>query len=84
MSELAAVLTGCHACRSPFVESINKKMKEGLPDSRIADWLKEQGGYISRITLGRHKREHLIDSFEKKRKEAAKCYSASRRPLNLR
>jgi len=81
MSELAPVLTGCHACRSPFVESINKKMKEGLPDSRIADWLKEQGGYISRITLGRHKREHLIDSFEKKRKEAAEVLQRQQKTI---
>ena len=81
MPELAPVLTGCHACRSPFVESINKKIKEGLPDSRISEWLKEQGGYISRITIGRHKRDHLIDTFEKKRKEAAEVLQRQQKTL---
>jgi hypothetical protein len=81
MSELAPVLTGCHACRSPFVESINKKMKEGLPDLRISEWLREQGGYISRITLGRHKREHLVDAFEKKRKQAAEVLQRQQKTI---
>jgi len=81
MSKLAPVLTGCHACRSPFVESINKKIKEGLPDSRISEWLKEQGGYISRITIGRHKRDHLIDTFEKKRKEAVEVLQRQQKTL---
>ena len=67
---MTAVLTNCHACRSPLIESINKKMKEGVPDLRIADWLKEQGGYISRISLGKHRRDHLIEKHEAARKEA--------------
>ena len=70
MPEMIAVLTNCHACRSPLIESINKKMKEGVPDLRIADWLKEQGGYISRISLGKHRRDHLIEKHEAARKEA--------------
>ena len=70
MPEMTAVLTNCHACRSPLIESINKKMKEGVPDLRIADWLKEQGGYISRISLGKHRRDHLIEKHEAARKEA--------------
>ena len=45
-------------------------MKEGVPDLRIADWLKEQGGYISRISLGKHRRDHLIEKHEAARKEA--------------
>ena len=70
MSELAPMLTGCHVCRSPLVESINKKIKDGIPDLRIAEWLKENGGYISRVTIGRHKRDHLVDKHEKARIEA--------------
>jgi hypothetical protein len=72
MAELAPVLTGCHACRSPLVESINKKIKEGVPDLRISEWLKENGGYISRVTIGRHKRDHLVEKHEKARIEAVK------------
>lgn len=70
MTELAAVLTQCLACRSPFVEQINKKMKEGIPDIRISDWLKENGGYISRISLGKHKRDHLTAPHEAARQAA--------------
>jgi hypothetical protein len=56
-------------------------MKEGLPDLRISEWLREQGGYISRITLGRHKREHLVDAFEKKRKQAAEVLQRQQKTI---
>jgi len=72
VAELAPVLTQCAACRSPFVEAINKKMKEGIPDIRIADWLKENGGYISRVSLGKHKRDHLVERHEAARIAAQK------------
>lgn len=81
MSELAPVLTGCHACRSPLVETINKKIKEGVPDMRIAEWLKENGAYISRVTIGRHKREHLIDKHEAARKQAAEVLKRQQKTL---
>jgi hypothetical protein len=70
MTELAPVLTGCHVCRSPLVETINKKMRDGVPDQTISDWLKENAQYISRITLGKHKREHLMDKHERLRQQA--------------
>jgi hypothetical protein len=81
MSELAPVLTGCHVCRSPLVESINKKIKEGVPDLRISDWLKENGAYISRVTIGRHKRDHLIEKHEKARKEAVEVLKRQQKTL---
>jgi hypothetical protein len=70
MTELAPVLTQCSACRSPFVESINKKMRDGVADIRISEWLKENGGYISRISLGKHKRDHLTAPHEAARQAA--------------
>jgi hypothetical protein len=70
VTELAPVLTGCHVCRSPLVEAINKKMKDGVPDIAIADWLKDAGHYVSRITLGKHKREHLTEPHERLRRKA--------------
>lgn len=70
MTELAPVLTGCHVCRSPLVETINKKMREGVPDQTISNWLKENAQYVSRITLGKHKREHLMEKHERLRQQA--------------
>lgn len=70
--DLAPVLTGCHVCRSPLVELINKRMKDGMPDLKIAGWLKEEGYYISRNTLGKHKREHLTTPHETARIAAVK------------
>ena len=81
MAELTPVLTGCHACRSPLVESINKKIKEGVPDLRISEWLKENGGYISRVTIGRHKRDHLVEKHEKARIEAVKILKNQQKTL---
>ncbi len=72
MPELTAVLTQCHACRSPFVDGINKKMREGLPDTKISEWLKENGAYISRVSLGKHKRDHLVEKHEAARIAAQK------------
>ena len=70
MTELAPVLTGCHVCRSPLVETINKKMRDQVPDQRISEWLEENAQYISRITLGKHKREHLTEPHERLRQNA--------------
>ncbi len=70
--DLAPVLTGCHVCRSPLVELINKRMKDGMPDLKIATWLKDEGYYISSNTLGKHKREHLTTPHESARIAAVK------------
>ncbi|CAB4177676.1 hypothetical protein UFOVP1344_43 [uncultured Caudovirales phage] len=81
MSELAPVLTGCHVCRSPLIETINKKIKDGVPDQKISDWLKENNAYVSRVTIGRHKRDHLMDKHEKARVEAVKILKDQQKTL---
>lgn len=48
---------------------------------RIAEWLKENGAYISRVTIGRHKREHLIDKHEAARKQAAEVLKRQQKTL---
>lgn len=72
MADLAPVLTGCHVCRSPLVELINKRIGQGMSDIAVSNWLKDEGAYISRITIGKHKREHLTSAHESARIEAAK------------
>ena len=64
MSVLAPVLERCAACRSPFSEQIYQKMSSGMPDTKLADWLKENNAYISRITLGQHRRSHLTTEYQ--------------------
>ncbi len=72
MAELAPVLTGCHVCRSPLIELINKRIASGMSDIAVSNWLKDEGAYISRITIGKHKREHMTSQHESARIEAAK------------
>lgn len=72
MTELAPVLTGCHVCRSPLVDLINKRIAQGMSDVAVSNWLKDEGAYISRITIGKHKREHMTSDHESARIEAAK------------
>lgn len=72
MPELAPVLTNCHACRSPFVDGINRKLKEGVPDGKVSEWLKENGAYISRVSINKHKLQHLVTEHEAARIAAAK------------
>lgn len=70
MTDLAPVLTGCHVCRSPLVDALNKKMRDGMSDVQLSKWLDDAGHYISRITLGKHKRDHLTEDHELKRMNA--------------
>lgn len=74
LGNLSPVLVQCAACRSPFAEQINERMKRGVPDTQIAKWLKDNEGYISRITLGLHKRDHLTDEFQSAKKIAIKAF----------
>jgi hypothetical protein len=76
MDELAKtpVLAQCAACRSPFAEQINERMRRGAPDTQISQWLKDNDAYISRITLGMHKREHLTDEFQTAKKKAVAAF----------
>jgi len=66
------VLTLCHACRSPLSDAINKRLKAGEPDVRVSKWLEEQGHYLSRLAIGKHRREHLTDEFQAQVKAAKK------------
>lgn len=83
MAELAPVLTQCHSCRHPLVELINKRMREGMPDIQISEWLKNEGPdyYVSRISLGKHRREHLMDDHERARKAAAEALEDQKKTL---
>lgn len=78
---LAPVLTGCHVCRSPLADLISRRMREGMPDTKISDWLKAEGQYVSRVTLGKHRREHLTTDFERAKAEAVKVMEKRRKTL---
>lgn len=78
---LAPVLTGCHVCRSPLVDLISKRMREGMPDTKVSKWLEAEGHYISRVTLGKHRREHLTTEFEQAKSEAVKVMEKRRKTL---
>lgn len=78
---MAPVLTGCHVCRSPLVDMIGKRMREGMPDTKISKWLESEGHYISRVTLGNHKRNHLTSDFEKAKSDAIKVMKKRRDTL---
>jgi hypothetical protein len=43
-----------------------------MSDIAISNWLKDEGAYVSRVTIGKHKREHLTSEHESARIEAAK------------
>jgi hypothetical protein len=43
-----------------------------MSDIAVSNWLKDEGAYISRITIGKHKREHMTSQHESARIEAAK------------
>lgn len=60
MTDLAPVLTQCHACRSPISDAINAKIKAGVSMAKVSAFTREAGFYISAISLGKHKRAHLM------------------------
>jgi len=81
LTDLAPVLTGCHVCRSPLIEAVNKKMRDGMSDVQLSKWLADAGHYISRITLGKHKRDHLTDDHERLRINAVKRLTAQKKTI---
>ncbi len=83
LGNLSPVLVQCAACRSPFGEEINSRMKRGVPDTQIAKWLKDNGGYISRITLGNHKRDHLTDEFQTLKAAAIKQFKKNQKTIKV-
>ena len=78
---LAPVLTGCHVCRSPLADLISRRMREGMPDTKVSKWLESEGQYVSRVTLGKHRREHLTSDFEKAKSEAIKVMEDRKKTL---
>lgn len=84
LDNLSPVLVQCAACRSPFSEQINERMKRGVPDTQIAKWLKDNEGYISRITLGLHKRDHLTDDFQAAKKIAIKAFRKNQETIKTK
>jgi len=78
---LAPVLTGCHVCRSPLADLITRRMREGMPDTKISAWLQSEGQYVSRVTLGKHRREHLTTEFERAKADAVKVMEKRKKSL---
>lgn len=66
------ILSKCAVCAHPMVDVINRKMTEGISDQKVSDWLKAESSYISRITLGNHRRQHMTVEHVKARQELTK------------
>lgn len=66
------MLSKCTVCSHPLIDVINRKMTEGISDVKISDWLKAENSYISRITLGNHRRQHTSEEHINARRELAK------------
>lgn len=66
------ILSKCIVCAHPMIDVINRKMTEGISDQKVSDWLKAESSYISRITLGNHRRQHMTVEHVKARQELAK------------
>jgi hypothetical protein len=47
-------------------------MTEGISDQKVSNWLKVEGKYVSRITLGNHRRQHMTVEHVKARQELTK------------
>jgi hypothetical protein len=53
-------LTPCKTCEHENRREIERQQKAGVPDSLLAEATRAMGGgYVSRLALGRHRREHL-------------------------
>lgn len=65
------ILSKCSVCAHPMVDVINRKMTEGISDQKVSEWLKAESSYISRITLGNHRRQHMTVEHVKARQELA-------------
>lgn len=66
------LLSKCTVCSHPLIDVINRKMTEGISDVKISEWLKAENSYISRITLGNHRRQHTSEDHINARRELAK------------
>jgi hypothetical protein len=53
-------LSDCKTCEHPQRKEIERQSKAGVPATMISVWTKEvEGGYVSRLALGKHLREHV-------------------------
>ena len=52
-----------------------------MPDTKISSWLETEGQYVSRVTLGKHRRDHLTSEFEKSKSEAIKIMEDRKKTL---
>lgn len=66
------VLSKCAVCSHPMIDVINRKMTEGFSDMKISSWLRDENQYVSRITLGNHRRQHTSPEHIKARRDLAK------------
>jgi hypothetical protein len=56
-------------------------MHDGMSDVQLSKWLEDAGHYVSRITLGKHKREHLTEDHERLRINAIKRLKAQKKTI---
>jgi len=52
-------MSRCATCNAPTRSEIERQMRAGVPDSTLSAWTKDHEPYISRLALGKHRREHL-------------------------
>ena len=79
--ELAPVLERCLVCRHPLADTINGWVAEGVSDPEISRRLKGVNAYISRITIGKHRRAHLTEPATRKRLDAERKLKAQQRTV---
>jgi hypothetical protein len=53
---------------SPYRKEIEEMLKEGKPDTDIAEWLKNKGKPISRVTINKYKNEKFNIPVEARKK----------------
>ena len=51
--------TRCATCSAPTRREIERQMRADVPDTTLASWTRDNPPYISRLALGKHRREHL-------------------------
>lgn len=74
-------LNNCHVCRHPLADQIDKWMKEDVGNTEISRRLQAVGKYISRITLNKHRRGHLMTPIVRERIEAVEEYKRKQRTI---
>lgn len=71
-------MTLCKTCEHPQRREIERQAKAGVPASVLASWTRDQsGGYVSRLALGRHLREHVGLTSRPGRREVSADFAAA-------